>query len=574
MEVFVSKRVFVPITLVLALAAAAVVSAQTAQKVSDAEVKALTRLALQQAQGGQAGAGPSVELKIDDAVQRAMQNNLGLAVQRLNPQTYDYSLAALESSYLPTVTSSLNNQNNTRLPTNQFSGGQIVNTKSQGWSSGLSQAVRWGGGSFNVNFSNSRQNSNARNNTFNPAYSSNLTIGYTQPLLRGFKIDSTRASIDTTRISRTVSEQGLQSSIATTEANVRNAYWDLLAAVRAVGVARQSLALATKLVEDNRQRVEIGTMAPLDVVQAQSEEASRRQVLVQAEATRRTAELALKQLIVSGTEDPLWNAAIVPVDQPAFAPQAIDIEAAVRQALDQRLDLAQAREQLRSNDVSLKNLTNQTLPQLDLQATYQLAGRGGTGIIYDQAIGGQRIGTIPGGYLDALKNIANWDAPTWNVGISLSYPLGQSAARANMARAKIQLQQSQTQIKQLELQVATEVTNLALQVRSNAESMQAASAARELAQKQLDAEESKFEVGLSTNYMVVQAQRDLANAQMTELQANLSYQKSLVNFHRALITGSSSNVTSVSSGGGLSGSSGTSSTSSSLSSSSGRPGGN
>jgi outer membrane protein TolC len=547
MEVFVSKRVTVPVTLFLALATAA---AGSAQQVSDAEVKELTRLAMQQAQAGQTGAGPTVELKVDDAVERAMSNNLTIAAQRLTPRTYDYSISALTSAYLPTFTSSLNNQNSTRLPTNQFSGGRIVSTKSQGWTSGLSQAVRWGGGSFNVAFNNGRSNSNAQNNTFNPAYTSNLTATYTQPLLRNFKIDSTRASIDTTKISRSVAEQGLQSTIATTEANVRDAYWDLVAAVRAVAVARQSLSLATKLVEDNRQRVEIGTMAPLDVVQAQSEEASRRQILVQAQATRRTAELALKQLIVSGTSDPLWNATITPVDQPIFAPQPIDIEASVRQALDQRIDLQQAREQLESNNISLKNLSNQTLPQLDLQATYQLAGRGGTSIQYDQAIGGQRIGTIPGGYIDALKNIANWDAPTWNVGVNLSYPLGQSAARANAARARIQLEQSQTQLKQLQLQVATEVTNLALQVSSNAESVQAAAAARELAQKQLDAEESKFEVGLSTNYMVVQAQRDLANAQVTELQANTAYQKSLVNFHRALITGSSSNVTSISSGGG------------------------
>jgi outer membrane protein TolC len=552
MEVFVSKCVAIVLTMLMGLGVAGRVAAQ---RPDPAYVKELARIALQQSQAraqnpNEANAGPTVDLTVDDAVQRALDKNLDIAVNRLSPRTYDYSIASIRAAYHPTINSSVNNQSAVTLPTSQFGGGAVVATTTRAWSAGVSQGVQWGGGSFNVNFTNNRRNSDAANNIFNPAYSSSLNISYTQPLLRNFRIDSTRTSLQTAQISQDISELSLKSTIATTVATVRNAYWDLLAANRAVDVARQSLALASKLVADNRQRVEIGTMAPLDVVQAQAEEATRRQTLVQAESTRRTAELTLKQLLVSGTDDELWRSTINPVDQPAISPMPIDIESAIGQALQNRLDLAQARRQLESNDLSLRNLTNLTMPSLDLVGTYQLAGRGGTSLQYSSSIGGQVINRIPGGYGDALANIGHLDAPTWNVQLNMSYPLGVSSAKANLARARIQLEQTQAQIKQLELQIAAEVTNIALQVRSNAQQIETSGAARELAQQRLDAEQSKFEVGLSTNYQVVQAQRDLVDAQIAELRANLNYQKSLVDFERVQTTGSARSITSIGSGGG------------------------
>ena len=331
-------------------------------------------------------------------------------------------------------------------------------------------------------------------------------------------------------------------------ASVRNAYWDLLAARQAIEAARQSLSLASKLVADNRQRVEIGTMAPIDVIQAQAEEATRRQSLVQAEATAGTAELALKRLIVSGTDDPLWSATIDPVDRPTFSAEAVDVDTVVKNAFENRIDLQQAKQQLDSNDLSIKNLNNQTLPALNLTGGYQLAGLGGPQFERDR-LGGAILKTIPGGYLDALANIRGVDAPTWNLQVNLSYPLGTSSAEANLARAKLQLQQTQAQIKQVVLQIATEVTNVALQVRSNAQRVQASTAARELSEKRLEAEQSKFEVGLSTNFMVVQAQRDLFDAQISELRAILDYRKSLVDLERVQITGTGRSVTTISGGG-------------------------
>ncbi len=215
---------------------------------------------------------------------------------------------------------------------------------------------------------------------------------------------------------------------------------------------RASLDLSSKLVQDNRARVEIGTMAPIDIVQAQAEEATRRQALVNAEATRQNAELALKQLIVSGTDDPVWTSSLNPTDVPTPGEEAIDLEAAVRNALTNRTDLLTAKKNIDAANVQLRSLDNQTLPQLNLQGTYRLDGRGGT------TTAGTEPFPPPTNWWNALGGIGNFEAPTWTVLMNFSYPLGTSAAEANKARQQIIIRQNQTAVKATELQIATDVT--------------------------------------------------------------------------------------------------------------------
>jgi outer membrane protein TolC len=178
-------------------------------------------------------------------------------------------------------------------------------------------------------------------------------------------------------------------------------------------------------------------------------------------------------------------------------------------------------------------LSNQWLPAADLVASYGLQGIGGTRYVRDGNLGGEVTQTIPGSYSDALRLLWDHEYPQWNVALTVSYPIGASTADANYARAQVTVKQTQAQIKALELQIATEVTNAASLMQSNSQRVEAATAARELAQKRLEAETSKFEVGLSTNFFVVQAQRDLAEAENSELRARLDYQKSRVDFERA-----------------------------------------
>jgi outer membrane protein TolC len=495
--------------------------------------------------------GPRVSLTLEDAVKRALDNNLDIAVQRINQQTYDISIASIRSVYSPTMNSTLSSQTSKIASTSTIAGaaaGQAITNGTLLFNGAFAQDVPWGGGNFSATLDNRRQTTTSLNATVNPQYSPTWAAQYTQPLLRDFRIDATRQQLLVTRINQDISDIQLQQTTLNTVSNVRIAYWDYVFAVQSVDVANQSLSIAEELLRNNQTRVEIGTMAPIDVVQAQSQVAQQRQALVTAEGTRRTAEIALKRLIVSGTTDPLWTSRIEPVDRPDFRPEAVDVAAATQRALASRTDVLQARKNMEANDVTVRFLENQKLPLVDLQTRYATAGIGGTRYI-TAGTGvnrGDIIDVVPGGYLDALSTLFRQQLPTWSVALNVTYNLGTSAADASVARARIQQNQIEVQLRQLDLQVTSDISNAAVQVQNTAERVQAAQAARDLAQQQLDAENSKFGVGMSTNFQVVQAQRDLATAQNNELQAVLAYRRAVVEFERVQQTGTAGNITVIS----------------------------
>ena len=502
-----------------------------AQSSDDSLVGLATRAAARLAVIQTPGSGPRTDLTLEDAIARALERNLDIAVQRLNPLVVDLNLAQALSAYSPTFDTSLSTNSSTSPSSTQLDGGQRVVSDRKVINTGITQAVAWGGGRYTVDFNNNRNASTNTFSSFNPSYRSSFQGSYTQPLLRGFRIDSTRQQIQVTRINRDIADIDLRQLLTNTVSSVQDAYWDLVYATGTLEVQRQALELAETLIRDNEARVEIGTMAPIEIVSARSEAAQRRQSLAQAEQNLATAELALKQLIVGGTDDEYWAATLNPVDLPTLEVPPIDLEEAIRTALDERTDIARSRRQLDINNVNLSSLSNSRLPAVDLVGTYQLQGQGGTRF-NRTGLGGLVFQEIPGGIGDAFNQLYDVDFPTWNIQLNVSYPLGQSAADAQYARARIQVQQVQAQLRQLGLQVATEVTNAVLQIQGVARRIEASTAARELATEQLAAEQSKFAAGLQTNFFVVQAQRDLATAQDTELRAILDQQKALVEFDR------------------------------------------
>ncbi len=536
-------RTILTVTAALVLGAVARPGAQ--QKISEARIQELIKQAADTVGRGPdtqpvtqaAGQRPIVPLTLEDAVKFALDRNLDIAVQRLNPEINDIAVLSVRSVYNPTLTSTIGPQSATLLPASQTqlgAGGAAIVQDTMTYNGGVAQNIPWGGGSFTAALNNFKRTSTSNNTLFNPLYQSTWSLAYIQPMLRNFRIDSTRQQLAVSKLNRDISDVQLRATITNTLSNVRNAYWDYVFAVQSVDVAQQSVNLAEQLVKDNQTRVEVGTMAPIDVVQAQSQAATARQNLAVAVQTRDTAELALKRLIVTGTQDPNWIAKLDPVDRPEFTAQSIDIDAAVRRALSERTDLEIARKSVDENNVTLRFLRDQLKPQADLSLSYIPQGLGGTQILRSQngVLGSPITGTIPGGAADAFGSLFRNQYPQWTAQVNFSYPLGTSSQEAGVARARVQLNQVQAQMKQIELQVATDVTNAAVTARSNVDRVQAAQAARELAQKQLEAEQSKFEVGMSTNYNVIQAQRDLATAMNNELQAVLNYRKSLVELER------------------------------------------
>lgn len=480
------------------------------------------------------------DLTLEEAVRRAMERNLDIAVQRIRPLVQDLQVAIANAGFLPTASSGFGLNESTRPSTSLLDGGglggQSILIRQRTYDVGIDQRVKWGGGQYSLTWNGNRLESTDLFTSFNPSLGANMTAEYTQPLLRGFRTDPQRTQLVVSRINREISDIDLEETIINTLADVGLAYWELVYARAAVGVQQEALELAEQLVRDNRARVEIGMIGEIEVVQAQAEAALRRQLLAEAGQVQRTNELALKRLIVGGTSDELWSAELNPTDEPQLAPMQIDVDEAIRETLARRTDISRARRQLAINDATVANLRNSTLPALDLVGTYQLAGQGGPRLIpagnsFDAILAGTGD-VIPGGYGDVLRNIAEADYPTWNVQIRMTYPLGRSAEEGAYERARLELQQTRAQINQIELRIASDVTNAALQIDAIQERIGAAVAARELAEEQLRGEELRFEVGLSTNYLVVQMQRDLTTALNAELRAVLDYQRALIEFDR------------------------------------------
>jgi outer membrane protein len=477
---------------------------------------------------------PTVRLTIADAEARALGRNPTLAQARLSTELADYSIVQSRTAFTPTFSTSFEQRSQTAAGTSQLTGGAQVVTDNTSYQSGVAQLLPWGG-RVSVDFTSGRNASNNVFSTFNPRFSSSIAAAVTQPLLRGFAIDATRGQIEQAEIGREVAGVRLTRQEATTLAAVRRAYWELVYASDALENARRSEALAERQLDEDRLRVEIGALAEIDTLQSEAEVATRLQASVQAEGAWRTTMVTLKQLIVADTQDPIWEAEVVPVDRPAPGAQPIDVGTAIRSALSNRTDIQEAQHDRDSIDLSLELAQSERLWGVDLVAGYTATGIGGPQLVRGSNLGGTVVETVPGGYLDALTSVAGLDFPTWSVGLNVSVPLGTSRADADVASARVQQRQVDSRIQTLELQVAADITRAGERVRSAAQQVQAAAVARELSARRLEAEDARLDVGLSTTFLVLQAQRDLAAAETSELRAALDHRVALVDFELAQV---------------------------------------
>src|SRR5687767_2412554 len=233
-----------------------------------------------------AQAGTTVQrMSIDDAVAMALEQNLDLQVQRINPQLRDLDIAGFKANYTPNFTTTMNLVDQTQPPSSLLAGNESQLTSGRStFDVGVNQLTPWYGGSYNVQWGNGRTTTNNIYTSFDPQLTADFSASYTQPLLRNFKIDGVRQQLLVSQKNREIADTQLQQSIAVTVRNVRNTYYDLMGAIASLAVQRQSLDLARQSLKDNRARVEIGTMAPLDIVQAEAEVATREEAVILAEA--------------------------------------------------------------------------------------------------------------------------------------------------------------------------------------------------------------------------------------------------------------------------------------------------
>ena len=475
-------------------------------------------------------------ISIDEAVKLAMEQNLGIRIQRFDPGIQDTGVALSRSLWAPNFLTTVQRQSQTQASTSSLSGGATqIATGTFSTGVGLAQTLPWGA-NYTANWNSSRFTTTNLFSSFSPQLSSNLNLQFTQPLLRNFQIDSIRQQLAVSKKVRDLSDIQLDNVVTQTLRNVRNAYWDLSYSINNLKAQQESLALSRQSLKDNQKRVEIGTMAPIDIVQAQAEVATNESSVIVAEAAIKQAQDNLRALILDPATPEFWNVAFDPSDAASFDERAIDLDAAVRNAMDKRSDIRSAKNALEQSQINIKYYTNQIKPDVNASVGYNPVGVGGTQLsavdLAAVAAGAAPNRTIVSdrGFGSVLGDVFQSQYPSWTFGVTVGYPLGANTAHANLARVKLEYDQAQAALKNQQLQVVTQVRTAARNVKTNQQRVQSARASRELQEKKLEAEEKKLAAGMSSPFFVVQAQRDLSLARTVEIQAISDYNKSLVDF--------------------------------------------
>jgi HAE1 family hydrophobic/amphiphilic exporter-1 len=487
---------------------------------------ALQAASAQQPAQSDADGRPVRRLTADEAVKLAIENNLGIQVSRLDPQIEDLNVAAARGVWAPAVNTVFQNNSIQRPSANIFTGSQEANFKQDNFTSnfGIQQVLPWGA-LYDVGWNNSRLSSNNPGNIWQPQLNSTLSFNYQQSLMRGWSIDNTRQQLWVSEKNREIADVGLRQTLVSTMRTVRNAYWNLAFAVASLAVQQQSLELAQESLRNTRSRVEIGTTPPIDIVEAESEVAAREEAVIVAQAQIATAEDTLRALVFDPAMPDFWNMRIEPTELPPFQPTAVDVDGAVRNALDRRTDLAQTKRSMEATEINIRFFRNQTLPDIQGNVNYGLA-----------ALGGTRLPSqldplsLQKSYGSVLRDLFGLNSPSWTAALNISYPMGTSQADANLARSRLQYSQAQTRLRNQQLQVATQVRQQARNVQTNQQRVQSTRASRQLMERRLEAEQRKFQAGTSTSFLVFQAQRDLSQARNNELRAILDYNQSVVDF--------------------------------------------
>jgi len=482
--------------------------------------------------------GPLLQITADEAVKMAIENNLGIQSQRLSPQIQALLLSQTRAAYAPLLFSNTTKSSTSNPPQNFLVGNDFTTNAGVRNNTGFQQLLKWGGGRYTASIDGSRNTTSDRTDAFNPRLSSNFNLNYTQPLLRDFSIDSTRQQLLIGQKQQEIVDVQLQQQVTQTARAVRSAYFDLVGAIGQLDVSRKSLELANESLRNNKKRVEVGTIPPIDIVEAQAEVSRNEEAVIINEAQIKSLEDVLRTLIMNPSQPDYWTARIEPAEQPVLTPQAVDVEGAIRNALDKRTDLVQARKQLEQTDIGIRFAKNQRLPGINAIVNYGLAGLGGTRTIYEEAPGGGLpvpVGTAQRSFGDSLRDVFGNDFKTWSVQLQVNYPIGTSEAEAGLARGRVQRQQDVTNLHQLELQVTAGVRDAARQVDTTLKRVEATKKAREFAEKRYEAEQKRMTVGLSTTFQLFQAQRDLSQQQLAELNAVIAYNRALVNFEAVQI---------------------------------------
>jgi len=453
--------------------------------------------------------GGAMALSLKESIALALKNNLDITIEGFNPRLRDQDLTFEKSAFDPSAFLELTRSDN-RLPAGlNLLTGQRVLSDLFDFNTGLKQKLPTGG-TYELRFNNEWLHS-PRSNP-NEGYISELALTLTQPLLKNFGFEANETNIRIATNNQSISREQLRLKVSDITTQVYNAYVELVFAIQNLDVARRSLRLAQDLVTLNKARVRAGVAAPVEVTQAEAQEAARVQDVILGEKAVRDAEDTLKVILnMPGTGS--WGQEIQPTYSLSFEPKPINLEETIRQALENRYEYKSAKYDIDSKELNVRLTRNQLLPDLSLLGSVSTNG----------------FGTSYGKDMNAL---GTGDFVSYSVGVVLTVPLGNRAAESTYTKARLTIDQAKTSLKQLELQIVQQVREGVRRVEANAKRVDANRAARALAEEQLRVEQRRLEAGVTTTFNVLSFQRDLAAAQANELRAVADYVESLANLEK------------------------------------------
>ncbi|MHB8055060.1 MAG: TolC family protein [Candidatus Aminicenantales bacterium] len=477
----------------------------------------------------------TISLTLDECLVRALKNNLSIQVAVLDPQNSDLSVRQTLEKYLPTFSFGYAKRKSSNASYSWLESASMTLTKFNNYSAQVTEMIPLGG-TVTLGLTSAMTDTNQTGTTINPRYNSQLQFSFSQPLLRDFGVKMTQRDIVIARNNLDVSEIQFVQTVQDTIYQVIDAYWNLVYSVENLKVQQKSLDLAKDFLAKNERSVEIGTLAPIDILAAQSEVATREANILSAEAAVKAGEDEMKNLLNFTSEEENGLQDVVALDSPRFEERKIEVDEALQTAMDKRPDLRISRINLKTGDLNLRYAKNQLLPALSLNASYASPGVSGTQLIYDSAYFGHVIGTIPGFWSDSWNDVFGFKYENWNIALTLEFNLNTVVSRAAYGQAQLAMQTAALNVKNAERTAVLEIRNAVRTLRTAYLQVQAYKVARDLAEKKLAAEEEKLRVGLSTNYTVLQYQRDMTTARVQELKAIIDYNVAQAGLDRSMGT--------------------------------------
>jgi outer membrane protein TolC len=476
-------------------------------------------------------------MSLQDCIAKALKDNLNLAIQVFNPEIADMTITQAKEYFAPNLDFAFGRRR-TEYPSYWWlQGEEAVWNKYGDYSLAITQQIPTGG-SFSVSFNNYKSETNELFQLINPRYGATLQFDFVQPLLRNGGLKMGRKEIIIAENNLEISQTQFESVVQDTVYTVVESYWNLLYAIEDLKVKQQSLQLARDLLAKNQKEVEVGKLAPLEVLNAETVVAQREADILVAEVLIKRREDLLKyHLNMSDLQD-IKSKKIVPLDRPDFVRKTISFDEAWQVAQARRPDLRAQKKTIENNEFRMSVARNKMLPGLDLSFSYWSPGISGDRVLYleDNPFLGVVVGKEEGSVGDAIGDAFKFQNNNWNLALTLTLPLSNLTTRAEYVKSRMELDKSKLELEDNRRFAMLDVNDAVREVETHIKRVEAYRLARELAEKRLAAEERKMDVGLTTNYFVLTYQEELATARSAEIKSMLDYILALARLDRAMGT--------------------------------------